>query len=135
MIQQTKRKEYAMIQWLKWLFYAVAFKKLIFGVIGRPMKEGTWDGFVNYIAGTASFRPCSPRETWWLKGKRYSTIGDKIKREHDRLTESPYDKIYARLRGKINKTKGQYGPLGTYHRVFYVTEILEIRPREKKDCK
>jgi hypothetical protein len=124
-----------MIKWLSWVLYALAFRNLVFGVIGRPMKEGTWEGFVNYIAGTATYRPCKPRETWWLKGKRYSGIGDEIKKKHTELAENPYDKIYARLRGKINKTKGQYGPLGTYHRVFYVTEILEIRAREKGDCK
>jgi ABC-type phosphate transport system substrate-binding protein len=124
-----------MIKWMRWILYLVAFRTLPFGVIGRPMKSGTWEGFINYIAGTATFRACKPRETWWLKGKRYSGIGDEIKRKHDELTESPYDKIYARLKGKINKTKGQYGPLGTYHRVFYVSEILEIRERRPEDCK
>ncbi|MGC9399308.1 MAG: hypothetical protein ACP5HM_09230 [Anaerolineae bacterium] len=124
-----------MIKWVKWILYGFTLKQLLFGVIGRPMEEGTWEGFINYIAGTATFRPCKPRETWWLKGKRYSGIGEEIKRRHRELSESPYDKVYARLRGKINKTKGQYGPLGTYHRVFYVTEILELRPREDKDCK
>jgi hypothetical protein len=106
-----------------------------FTVIGRPMKSGTWEGLLNYVADTAVFRPCSPRETWWAKGKRYTDIGDEIKKRHAEIADSPYDTIYARFRGHINKNKGQYGPLGTYHRVLYVSEIIEIRERRSDDCK
>ena len=120
---------------IKWFFYLLLLRVLPFTVIGRPMKEGTWEGAINYIAGTATFKPCAPRgETWWLKGKRYSDIEEEIKRRHEAITESPYEKVYARVHGKINKTSGQYGALGTHSRVLYVEEILELRPREESDC-
>lgn len=121
---------------IKWFCYLLLLRVLPFAVIGRPMKQGTWEGGFNYIAGTATFKPCTPRgETWWLKGKRYSEIAEEMQRRHAAITASPYDKVYARVRGKINKTSGQYGPLGTHSRVLYVEEILELRPLEESDCK
>ncbi|MGC9356561.1 MAG: hypothetical protein ACP5GX_01785 [Anaerolineae bacterium] len=108
---------------------------ITFAVIGRPMKSGTWEGFIYYIADTSTFRCCSPRETWWLKGKRYTDLAEQVKKRHAEIAEGPYEQVYARLKGKINKTKGQYGPLGTYHRVLYVSEIVEMRERRPEDCR
>lgn len=105
--------------------------------IGKPMKTGIWEGLLSFGAGpgVSNFDPCTPkREVWWLKGKRYTDIEDEIRRRHAELTDSPYDKVYARFEGKVSKNKGQFGPLGTYHRVFYVFEILEMREARPDDC-
>ena len=40
---------------------------------------------------------------------------------------------YKLLRGDASR-KGQYGPLGTYQRVIYVTEILDVRTKQPDDC-
>ncbi|MBN1488157.1 MAG: hypothetical protein JW981_10995 [Anaerolineae bacterium] len=119
---------------MHWIISSTALGLLACSAIGKPMETGEWEGTLNFGPNLSNFRPCNSRESWWLKGERYTDIEDQLRKMHAEITESPYDKVYARLQGKRSKNKGQYGGLGTYDRVFYVSKILEVRPSQPDDC-
>mgnify|MGYP006309447293 CR=1 FL=1 len=123
-----------MMSVIYWIVSFVLLGVCSFLAIGKPMESGTWEGFVSFGANMSDFRPCGSRDIWWLKGKRYTDIADEMRRRYSELVDQPYERVYARLKGKISKTKGQFGPLGTYDRVFYVSEILEMRAKQEGDC-
>lgn len=58
---------------------------------------------------------------------------EKLEQQYNDVIEKPYDQVYVRLRGEASR-KGQYGPLGSFQRVIYVTEILDVRAKEPDDC-
>ena len=120
----------------KWIGSAIVMAGTALAAVGKPMDTGVWEGFVNFGSKetVANFRKCNSKEIWWLRGKQYSDTAEEMRKRHAELTSSPYDQVYARLRGEVSKNKGQFGPLGTYHRVFYVTEIIEMREKRPTDC-
>jgi hypothetical protein len=56
-----------------------------------------------------------------------------MERRYGEIVDRPYEQIYVRFRGEASR-KGQYGPLGSYQRVVYVQEILDIREKQDEDC-
>ena len=58
---------------------------------------------------------------------------ENLETQYKDVIEKPYDQVYVRLRGDASR-KGQYGPLGSYQRVIYVTEVLDIRAKQPNDC-
>lgn len=58
---------------------------------------------------------------------------EELEAQYNAVIEKPYDQVYVRLRGEASR-KGQYGPLGSYQRVMYVSEILDLRTRQPDDC-
>jgi hypothetical protein len=102
--------------------------------VGRGLESGTWEGHLNFNDTFGDFRPCKKRgEVWWVKSPGYDEETPELRQQHDEVTEYSWEKSFARLRGQITRN-GQYGPLGTYTRVLYVEEILEVRPRDAEDC-
>ncbi len=117
---------------MDWLLPSVLLGALAFAAVGRSLESGTWEGFVSFGGEFSDFRPCGSKEIWWLKGSGYDEELPELRKKYQELAE-PYEQVYARLRGDVTK-KGQYGQLGTYQRVFYVEEILEIRHKREEDC-
>ena len=106
---------------------------VLFGVVGRALESGEWEGFVTMGRGGDSFKPCNSRDIWWLKSKGLSkTIGE-LKKQYSQVAQRPYEQVYVRLRGAVSK-KGQFGPLGSYQRVIYVEEIMLVREKQEADC-
>ncbi|HNT77898.1 MAG TPA: hypothetical protein PKH77_23030 [Anaerolineae bacterium] len=105
-----------------------------FGAVGRSMESGEWEGFVMFGRGGDSFKPCGSRETWWIKVKGFSRALDELRAQYNEIAEHPYDPVYLRISGEVSK-KGQFGPLGSYQRVVYVEEVLEVRTRQDNDCR
>ena len=73
------------------------------------------------------------RATWWVQNPSFGGTADKLEGQYQELVSRPYEQVYVRIRGEASR-KGQYGPLGSYQRVIYVQEILEIRPKLESDC-
>ncbi len=115
------------------LFALVAGIGLLFGAIGRSLESGTWEGF--FTAGRAGrvFHPCGSRALWWVQNTALGTSADDLERRYMALVTRPYQQVYIRFRGDASR-KGQYGPLGSYQRVVYVEEILELRAQQEGDC-
>jgi len=116
-----------------WLVACSALAALSLFAIGRSLESGTWEGF--YTSGRAgkTFRPCGTRATWWVQNPSFGGTADKLEGQYQELVSRPYEQVYVRIRGEASR-KGQYGPLGSYQRVIYVQEILEIRPKLESDC-
>ena len=104
-----------------------------FAAVGRSLENGIWDGHVTFGRGSSSFTPCGTKETWWVKNKGYTKTADNLKGDYMAIAEKPYEQVYVRVRGEVSR-KGQYGRLGSYQRVLYVKEVLDIRARREGDC-
>jgi len=101
--------------------------------VGRALESGTWEGYITFGRGSSSFSPCKSRETWWVKDKGYSRMTDSLHTQYTEIAEKPYEQVYLRLRGEVSR-KGQYGPLGSYQRVVYIEEILDMHSKTEDDC-
>ena len=106
---------------------------LLFAAIGRSLESGTWEGF--FTAGRAGriFHPCGSRALWWVQNVALGDTADDLERRYMEIAVRPYEQVYIRFRGDASR-KGQYGPLGSYQRVVYVDEILELREQRDGDC-
>jgi hypothetical protein len=105
----------------------------MFAAVGRSLESGEWEGFATFGRSGDTFRPCGSRETWWAKNKGFTKTLEKLKSQYSAIAQHPYEQVYVRIGGEISK-KGQYGPLGSYQRVLYVEEILEVRAKQETDC-
>ena len=101
--------------------------------VGRSLESGVWEGHVTFGRGGNSFNPCGTKETWWVKSKGFSKTAEKLQEEYNSIVQKPYEPVYVRVSGDVSR-KGQYGRLGSYQRVLYIEEVLEIRPRQDNDC-
>ncbi len=101
--------------------------------IGKSAATGVWEGHLSFGSGEGNFHPCNSRETWWVRDQGYSRMVSSLYEQYQQIATHPYERVYARVRGRVSK-RGQYGRLGSYQRVLYVEEILEVRPREERDC-
>lgn len=106
----------------------------MFAAVGRFLESGIWEGYVIFGRGGSSFTPCNSKETWWVKSKGFSQTAEKLQENYAHIAQKPYEQVYVRLRGDVSR-KGQYGRLGSYQRVLYVEEVLDIRPKTDHDCK
>lgn len=108
----------------------------MFAAIGRSLESGTWEGYASFGRAGSSFRPCGSRESWWLKSQGFSRSVEELEQRYHEMVEHPYELIYVRVRGEVSR-KGQYGPLGSYQRVLYIEEVLDIRPASEREdeCK
>ena len=118
---------------IAWLFALIGVVGLSFAAIGRSLESGTWEGF--FTAGRAGriFRPCGTRVSWWVQNPAFENTADELEQRYEEMASHPYEQIYIRFRGEASR-KGQYGPLGSYQRVVYVQEILEVREKQDDDC-
>lgn len=118
---------------MAWLFALMGVIGLSFAAIGRSLESGTWEGF--FTAGRAGriFRPCGTRASWWVQNPAFENTADELEQRYEEIASHPYEQIYIRFRGEASR-KGQYGPLGSYQRVVYVQEILEVRGKQDGDC-
>lgn len=117
-----------------WGFSVLLLGWMMAGAVGRSMESGEWEGFVMLGRGGDSFKPCGSRETWWIKVKGFNRLLDDLRVQYNEVAEHPYDPVYVRISGEVSK-KGQFGPLGSYQRVVYVEELLEVRTRQDNDCR
>ena len=101
--------------------------------IGRSLESGTWEGFFTSGRAGRIFRPCGTRASWWVQNPAFEDTADELDRRYEEIASRPYEQVYVRFRGEASR-KGQYGPLGSYQRVVYVQEILEIRESRDGDC-
>ncbi|MCU0519128.1 MAG: hypothetical protein MUF84_00300 [Anaerolineae bacterium] len=115
------------------LFALVGVIGLLLAAIGRSLESGTWEGF--FTAGRAGriFHPCGTRALWWVQNAALGDTADDLERRYMGIALRPYEQVYIRFRGEASR-KGQYGPLGSYQRVVYVDEILELREQREGDC-
>lgn len=102
--------------------------------VGRTLESGVWEGHVTMGRGGSSFNPCGSKETWWVKSKGFSKTAEKLQEDYNRIAQKPYELVYVRVSGDVSR-KGQYGRLGSYQRVLYIEDVLEIRPKQDTDCK
>lgn len=118
---------------MAWLVALLGLVGLLFAAVGRSLESGTWEGF--FTAGRAGriFRPCGMRASWWVKNPDFDDTADELERRYVEMVTRPYEQVYVRFRGEASR-KGQYGPLGSYQRVVYIQEILEIREKQEGDC-
>ncbi|HHE72060.1 MAG TPA: hypothetical protein ENL34_07270 [Chloroflexi bacterium] len=117
-----------------WLLSLGWLVMISLGAIGRSLESGTWEGF--FTAGRTGrvFRPCGSRMAWWVQNPPFGDAADELDRRYQAIVSRPYEPVYVRIRGQASR-KGQYGPLGSYQRVLYVEEVLEIREQREGDCK
>ena len=118
---------------IRWVTIVTGLIIAAFGAVGRTLESGIWEGHITMGHAGNSFRPCKTRETWWVKNQGFSNMVEELTDRYNAVIEIPYDQIYVRVRGDASR-KGQYGPLGSYQRVLYVTEILEVRVKQEDDC-
>jgi hypothetical protein len=118
---------------MAWLLGLVGLVCLSFTAIGRSLESGTWEGF--FTAGRAGriFRPCGSRSSWWVQNPAFGDTADELEQRYEDIATRAYEPIFVRFRGEASR-KGQYGPLGSYQRVVYVQEILDIRAQQEGDC-
>lgn len=118
---------------IAWLLASIGLGTLTFLAIGRSLESGTWEG--HFTAGRAGriFRPCGTRASWWVQNPSFETTADDLEARYDEIVSRPYEQIYVRFRGEVSR-KGQYGPLGSYQRVVYIEEILDVREKQDGDC-
>ncbi|MBN1872702.1 MAG: hypothetical protein JXA33_00605 [Anaerolineae bacterium] len=107
---------------------------LAWWAIGKAAATGVWEGHISFGNGEGNFHPCKSRETWWIKSQGYTRTAEELYTRYTEVAQQPYERVYARVRGLASK-KGQYGHLGSYQRVVYVEEILEVRQAQSEDCK
>jgi len=101
--------------------------------VGRSLERGVWEGYVTFGRGSSSFSPCGSREIWWVKSKGFSKTAEKLQEDYNHIVQKPYEPVYVRISGEISR-KGQYGRLGSYQRVLYIEEVLDIHPKQDDDC-
>ncbi|HOU14521.1 MAG TPA: hypothetical protein PKZ84_15545 [Anaerolineae bacterium] len=118
---------------MHWITSLACLGVCMLTAVGRSLESGIWEGYVIFGRGGSSFTPCGSKETWWVKSKGYSKIAEKLQEDYNNIAQKPYELVYARLRGDVSR-KGQYGRLGSYQRVLYVEEVLDIRPKRDDDC-
>lgn len=118
---------------MTWLIALAGLGGLLFAAVGRSLESGTWDGFFTSGRAGRIFRPCGSRASWWVKNPDFGDAADDLEQRYQKIATQPYEQIYVRLRGEASR-KGQYGPLGSYQRVVYVEEILEVREKREDDC-
>jgi hypothetical protein len=118
---------------MTWLIALVGLGGLLFAAVGRSLESGTWEGFFTSGRAGRIFRPCGTRASWWVKNPDFGDAADELETRYQEIATQPYEQIYVRLRGEASR-KGQYGPLGSYQRVVYVEEILEVREKREDDC-
>ncbi len=118
---------------MHWITSLIWLGVWMFTAVGRSLESGIWEGYLIFGRGGNSFTPCGSKETWWVKSKGFSKIAEKLQESYNAIAQKPYEQVYARLRGDVSR-KGQYGQLGSYQRVFYVEEVLDIRPKREGDC-
>lgn len=118
---------------MHWIISLTCLAVWIFTAVGRALESGTWEGHVTFGRGRSSFSPCKSRETWWVKDKGFTKTTEKLQAQYAQIAQKPYEQVYVRLRGEVSR-KGQYGPLGSYQRVVYIEEILDIHPKQEDDC-
>jgi hypothetical protein len=116
-----------------WLFALLGVMGLSFAAIGRSLESGTWEGFFTSGRAGRVFHPCGSRALWWVQNAALGNTADDLEQRYMGLVSHPYEQLYIRFRGDASR-KGQYGPLGSYQRVVYVEEILELRERREEDC-
>ena len=119
---------------MHWITSLACLGVYAFIAVGRTLESGTWEGHVTFGRGGSSFTPCSSKETWWVKSKGFSKTAEKLQEEYNSIAQKPYEPVYVRVSGDVSR-KGQYGRLGSYQRVLYIEEVLEIRPQNDDDCK
>lgn len=118
---------------LAWIAAFVGLGILSFAAIGRSLESGIWEGFFSSGRTGRSFRPCDGSGTWWVKNPDFGNTADELEAQYKEITNKPYEQVFVQLRGDISR-EGNYGPLGSYQRVIYVEEILEIREKREDDC-
>lgn len=118
---------------ISWLFASIGLVSLSFAAIGRSLESGTWEGFFTSGRAGRIFRPCGTRASWWVQNPAFESTADELDQRYQEIASKPYEQIYVRFRGEASR-KGQYGPLGSYQRVVYVREILEVRAKQENDC-
>lgn len=118
---------------MTWLIALAGLGGLLFAAVGRSLESGTWEGFFTSGRAGRTFRPCGSRASWWVKNPDFGDAADDLEQRYQEIVTQPYEQVYVRLRGDASR-KGQYGPLGSYQRVVYVEEILEIREKREDDC-
>jgi hypothetical protein len=111
----------------------IALVGIVLTAIGRSLESGTWEGFFTSGRAGRIFRPCGTRASWWVQNPAFEDTADELERRYEGIVSRPYEQVYVRFRGEASR-KGQYGPLGSYQRVVYVQEILEIRELREGDC-
>ena len=116
-----------------WLVACSALVGVSLFAIGRSLESGTWEGLFSSGRAGRTFRPCGSRATWWVQNPAFGETADELEQRYQEIVSQPYEQVYVRLRGEASR-KGQYGPLGSYQRVVYVQEIVEIRPKQETDC-
>ncbi len=118
---------------MHWIIASTCLILSTFAAVGRSLESGIWDGHVTFGHGSSSFTPCGSKETWWVKSKGYTKTADQLKDDYLGIAEKPYEQVYIRVRGEVSR-KGQYGRLGSYQRVLYVEEVLDIHTQREDDC-
>lgn len=118
---------------MHWITSLVCLVVWMFSAVGRALESGTWEGFVTFGRESSSFSPCKSRETWWVKNKGYSKTAEELQEQYAKIAKKPYEQVYVRIRGEVSR-KGQYGRLGSYQRVLYVDEVLDIHAKRDDDC-
>ena len=119
---------------MHWVISLICLGIYALAAVGRSLESGTWEGHVIFGRGGSSFNPCGSKETWWVKSKGFSKTAEKLQEQYNGIAQKPYEPVYVRISGEISR-KGQYGRLGSYQRVLYVEEVLDIHPKQDDDCK
>ena len=118
---------------MHWITSSICLGIYAFTAVGRSLESGIWEGHVAFGRGGSSFSPCSSKETWWVKSKGFSKTAEKLQEEYNNIAQKPYEPVYVRVSGEVSR-KGQYGRLGSYQRVLYIEEVLDIHPKTDSDC-
>lgn len=85
-------------------------------------------GFYEYGFEVESFRLCGSDERWWV------VRGDELNRRYRELTDAPYQRVYAEIRGQAGPA-GRYGHMAAYTRQLTVVEVLEVRRTAPDPCR
>ncbi len=97
-------------------------------IVDNELSEGT-PGYVSFGFEVSAFYPCDSHEQWWVESDVLE-----LQERYDAIVSRAYERVYARLRGSYSRP-GQYGHLGSYHRVYTVSEVLELRKPVESDCR
>jgi hypothetical protein len=92
-----------------------------------------FEGFYELGDELSAFQTCGSKESLWVDGAT-EAIQDRLAAEHQRITHNKEgEPVYARFRG-TRQPRPAGGFDEDYDGVLIVTEILEMRPRARKDC-